>query len=79
LRLDRRPQGGGRGAAFITVDFDGGNIDDEVHGVVGNNIALHPFSKIWIFTLVWTSLPTFQPPTELSRFSNFGLIRLILQ
>ena len=39
LRLDRRPQGGGRGAAFITVDFDGGNID-EVDGVVGNNVAL---------------------------------------
>ena len=40
LRLDRRPQGGGRGAAIIIVDFDGG-IDDEVDGVVGKDVALH--------------------------------------
>ena len=40
LRLDRRPKGGGRGAAIITVDFDGGIIDDEVDGIVVNDVAL---------------------------------------
>jgi hypothetical protein len=60
LRLDRRPQGGGRGAAFIAADFDGGNIGDEDDGVIGNDVALPTsFGKSGFSVSTLTSLVTF--------------------
>ena len=51
LRLDRRPQGGGREAAFISVHFGGSNIDDDFDGIVNNDVALHSFLKNLDFRL----------------------------
>jgi len=59
LRLDRRPQGGGREAAFISVHFGGSNIDDDFDGIVNNDVALHPFRKSGFSASILTLLVTF--------------------
>ena len=49
-----------RGAAIITVDFDGGIVDEEVDGVVNNDVALPSFfSKSEFVVSILTSLPSF--------------------
>jgi hypothetical protein len=73
LRLDRRPQGGGRGAPILPVDFGGGNIVDEVDGIVNNDVALHPFSKIWIFDFDLDFAAKFLTPSRVESILKFSL------
>ena len=42
-QASKQQKGGGRGAAFITVDSEGGNIDEVVDDVIGNDVALPSF------------------------------------
>ncbi len=65
-----------RGAVIISVDFDVGNID-EVDGLIMTSLCI-PFENLDFQLRFWIRWPLSNPPTELSRFSNFGLIVLLM-
>ncbi len=62
-----------RGAAIITVDFDGGNIDEDDDIIVGNDVALHSFLKIWIFSFDFDLAGDFLTPSRVESILKFWL------